>query len=827
MTADEWARLKGWFEQALDAPERRDALLLEAERESPALAAELRALLAAHDAPALHDDAVLALLPSTLEAVHDQGPLGGVIGPYRVIAELGRGGSGVVFRAERLDDEFHRPVALKVLRYVAWDARTRELLTEERRALARLQHPHIAALLDWSSPASPTAWLAMEFVDGVPIDVYCREHRRDTDRLLDIFEQVCEAVQFAHQQLIVHRDLKPGNILVTADGSAKLLDFGISKHLEDTTITQAADRRFTPAYASPEQLTNGAITVATDVYALGLILYELLAGEGPHAGDTLEDLMRRTQDVALRAPSVVAARAHAPLPRVPEDLDRIVLHALEQDPARRYPSVERLLADIRRFRSGFPIEAQRASRWYRAQKFLQRNTLVVAWAAVAVLALVGGTSIAVWQAAEARAQARLADERFADVRSLAHWVIFEGHDAIRRIPGTVAMRRALLDKAVEYLDRLNAQRTRDDSLAREMAQAYIRVGYSEGGLTGTNLGNTVASRRAYRAALGLLDDLWRAHPTDEPIGTARFAAAYNLSMMLDDPREGVALAARYAAEAKAWSERTPTAASLMATELTQMALGRTLRAGGRLAEALVALDAALAADSALLPLSRDDKTPRPMFGTSVERSQNRFDTGLAWFARGEVLLQMGRVDDAIAATLRSRDLFAEAAAIGLGGPSDDRMHARVHGLLAQALLDSRDKARLPAAREASAQELRTARRNVSDGNATSQRDLGEAERHAGLIALADGDANGAIAHLLDGQRQLAALRESDPAFALNTVLWSAITNDLGLALSAGGDAARAREQWRTVATVIPTGVAENPDLAIERVRAERRLGGAN
>jgi len=587
----------------MDEPARASELIAEAGRESPMLAAELRALLQEHDAPSFDTVAAAPSLPKSIEALPADGPASGAVGPYRVLRELGRGGSGVVFLAERKDDEFHRPVALKVLRYVAWDRRTRELLTDERRVLAQLQHANIAALLDWSGADDEVPWLAMEYVDGETIDRYCHSRKLSVSQTLDIFEQTCEAVQYAHRRLVVHRDLKPGNILVSSAGVVKLLDFGISKRIEDVTVTSAGDRRFTPAYASPEQINGEAVTAATDVYSLGLILYELLAGSVPHASGSVEDLVRRTQDRPITAPSGRASLPSIAPRAIHNDLDRIVLHALERDPERRYPSVEQLLADIRRFRHGFPIEARRPSAWYRTQKFAQRNALPVSLGLVAVVAHVGGTAVAGAKARDARREQQLAERRFEDVRSLARWVIFDAHDAIRRIPGTVAVRRDLLAKAVEYLDQLSVDHGANDALLKEIAQAYIRVGYSQGGLAGTNLGNTAASRKNYRAALEILNELWTRHPEDEWIGAARFAAVYNLAIMENDPVAGAALASRYLPAVDEWGKRIASAPPLQAAGLVHLAYGRTLRATGEFDRGLDQPDIAQA------PHRRGARTP--------------------------------------------------------------------------------------------------------------------------------------------------------------------------------------------------------------------------
>ena len=826
MNAADWGRLKDWFGAALENPEDIPTIVADAERLSPELAAELRSLLSEHATPALDPQAMRMPRPAQVEAHPLEGPADGIVGPYRIIRELGRGGSGVVFLAERLDDEFHRPVALKVLRYVAWDRRTQEILTAERAVLSQLQHANIATLLDWSSASDDAPWLAMEYVDGEPIDAYCHARALSVPQTLDVFEQVCEAVQYAHRHLVVHRDLKPGNILVTNAGVAKLLDFGISKRAEDAAVTNVAERRFTPAYAAPEQIQGEPITPATDVYALGLILYELLSGRVPHSSGSVEDLLRRTQDRPITAPSDHATLRHIWPQAIRGDLDLIVLHALERDPERRYPSAERLLADLRNYRAGFPIEARRPTEWYRAQKFVQRNVLPVALAGLALTFLIAGAGVAIWKAREARREQALAERRFADVRELAHWVIFDAHDAIRLIPGTVPVRRDLLAKAVEYLDRLNDGHSTDDALLKEIAQAYIRVGYSEGGLAGTNLGNTAASMKNYRSALAILDSLWQRHPGDEWIGAARFAAVYNLSMMLSDPAQGVALASRYAAEADAWVKRDSQSPPLQAAELVHMALGRALRATGEHDRALKEFDLAVDADRKAFPLTHSDNTPRPMFGTWLDRSQNYFDTGLAEFARTETLLDMGRADEAIANAEKTRDLFAQSMKAGRGGPSDQRMFARSHGLMARVLWASRRPELLGSALAEANIEMKAAEANVADGNATSVRDLAEAHEHMGNVLSARGDAKSGLAHLQQGIDGMTGLVKSDPLFLVNRLLLARMLNDFGDVAMSAGRRAEGADAFRQARDLMDSAALEAPGSAEVRRERSRATSGS-
>ena len=254
-TLEDWQRLKEWFGSAADAgSSERDALIAIACRESPELGAALRSLLAEHDRPEFETAAFYVPNPDA-----GKPELGRTVGPYRILRELGRGGAGIVFLAERSDNDFHHLVALKLLRCPAWDETLRRQFHAERRLMAQLRHPAIATLIDWGVTPEGTPWLAMEYVAGKPVDVFCAEVGFTIDQKLNLFLRVCEAVQYAHQNLVVHRDLKPANILVLESGSSvKLLDFGIAKLLDDASEqTATIDRKFTPAYASPEQVIGG------------------------------------------------------------------------------------------------------------------------------------------------------------------------------------------------------------------------------------------------------------------------------------------------------------------------------------------------------------------------------------------------------------------------------------------------------------------------------------------------------------------------------------------------------------------------------------------
>jgi serine/threonine-protein kinase len=373
---------------------------------------------------------------------HDQ------IGPYRVVGELASGGMGTVYVAERADGQFEQRVALKLVRRELDTDISRRRFLVERQILARLSHPNIARLVDGGLLRGGRPWFAMELIDGVPLTRYCDDHRLSIERRLELFLAVCEAVRYAHQNLVVHRDLKPSNMLVNADGHVTLLDFGIAKLIERDTasddalvepITRTELRAMTPEYAAPEQIRGEPVSTATDVYALGAVLYELLTGHRAHRFErrTPAEYERVVCETEPERPSVVVGRVlagsdgqgepgAAPEPNDPSarrgldarglrrrlagDLDTVVLHALEKAPERRYQSVEALTDDIRRYLSAQPIRARPGTRLYRLRKFARRHRLALAMSSALAVALAGGAMATVLQARAKAREAATAEE---------------------------------------------------------------------------------------------------------------------------------------------------------------------------------------------------------------------------------------------------------------------------------------------------------------------------------------------------------------------------------------------------------------------------------
>lgn len=413
-------RIDGLFESALARPKAaRDAWLKETCGDDDGLLNEVRELLAAHG----RADGILEADLGRLRAeAAGEAPSERRIGRYRVLRELGRGGMGVVYLGERDDGQFRRLVAIKVLRAGPDADELRARFVAERQILASLDHPNIAQLLDAGVTDGQLPYLVMEYVDGLPITTYCDRHRMDVPARLRLFQDVCAAAHHAHRNLVVHRDLKPGNILVTESGHVKLLDFGIAK-LQNPglsgvpfPVTRSSLRVMTPEYASPEQIRGEPLSTTSDVYSLGVVLYELLAGCRPREFDSVDagEVARRLTEQDTTRPSTAASlgavadtRATTPerLRRTLRgDLDAIVLMALRTEPSRRYGSADLLREDVHRHLEGLPVLAHRGSRRYYMAKFLRRHRTAAAVAALAALSLLSGAGIALWQASIARAE---------------------------------------------------------------------------------------------------------------------------------------------------------------------------------------------------------------------------------------------------------------------------------------------------------------------------------------------------------------------------------------------------------------------------------------
>jgi non-specific serine/threonine protein kinase/serine/threonine-protein kinase len=559
VTAERWQKVKELFEAASGLnPGKRDKFLRDSCQGDLSLLHEVESLLASSseagdfiETPALDSSTTLLGgfgrggtdsrgtadfdLVAYERSSAESDIIGSMVGAYRVVDEIGEGGMGKVYRAVRADDVYQRQVAIKVVkRGMDTDFIIRRF-RNERQILAGLSHPNITRLLDGGTTEGGLPYFVMEYIEGRPINEYCDQRRLSTNDRLLLFLKVCSAVQYAHQNLIVHRDLKPRNILVTPEGEPKLLDFGIAKILNLELSSQTMDptmlrfRMMTPEYASPEQARGESITTASDVYSLGVILYELLCGHRPYRLKTAlpQDIARLICEAeplrpstAVRAvdpqaststPELIAVnRSMTPeklCRRLSGDLDNIILKAMRKEPLRRYSSAEQLADDIRRHLKGNPVTARKDTFAYRTSKFVGRHQFGIIAALLLICAVAGG-------ALATLREHRRAERRFDQVRKMANSFLFEIHDAIEKVPDSLWARELLVKRALQYLDSLAQEAANDRSLLGELATAYRKVGDVQGSPARANMGNTSGALQSYSKALAIRQRLAELDPSD-------------------------------------------------------------------------------------------------------------------------------------------------------------------------------------------------------------------------------------------------------------------------------------------------------------------------
>jgi eukaryotic-like serine/threonine-protein kinase len=506
-TGDRWRRLEEIFHAALDlgGDDREDFL----EREAPGdadLQLEVREML--RHAENAEEQIAGTVARIAQKAVGAGDWVGRRFGPYRVVREIGRGGMGLVFEAWRDDAEYDKTVALKIAPDWRDLERLRERFRNERQILARLEHPNIARFLDGGT-ADGIPYFAMEFIDGKPVTEWVRERNLPVRGRIELFQRICAAVDYAHENLIVHRDLKPANILVDGNDAPKLLDFGIATLLspiDDGTAATTGARLWTPDYASPEQIRGGAVTVRTDIYSLGLIFYELLCGERAQIADVSSPLAldRSICETAPALPSVrAAAMGDRSLSRqLQGDLDTIAATAMSKEPERRYGSAAALSDDLARYLDGRPVAARPATIRYRLSKWVRRHLVATVAALLVIVSVAGGVASTVYQA-------RRAERRFQQVRGLANAFVFDVHDRIQNLPGSTEARRVIVSTALRYLENLRQDAGNDAALLRELAAAYQKIGDVQGNPAASNLGDSRGALASYRMAESILDPLSR------------------------------------------------------------------------------------------------------------------------------------------------------------------------------------------------------------------------------------------------------------------------------------------------------------------------------
>jgi serine/threonine protein kinase len=523
MTPERWQQIKCTLAEALDQSDEneRASYLAKACADDTSLRREVESLLAQPDD---EFDSVAQVIGVATGDPLSHIDTGRRVGAYELVRELGRGGMGSVWLAQRADHQFEKRVAVKLLKRGTDTDEVLQRFQAERQILARLEHPHIARLLDGGMTDDGLPFFVMEYVAGKPLTEFCQVNGLTVEERLRLFLKICAAVQFAHQNLVVHRDLKPGNILVTEDCEPKLLDFGIAKLLapgdEMLAVTVAENQRLTPAYASPEQVRGEPVTTVSDIYTLGTLLYEILTGQNAHRFSTphpppTELLRVVAQEEPLR-PSVAATEILIKS-RLRGDLDNIILKALRKEPGRRYSGVGSFANDIQRHLENRPVSARRDTFSYRASKFIQRNKISVAAATLILLSLVGGIIATAWQARVARAQRTRAERRFNDVRTLAGSLLNELNEEAEKLSGSIRLRSILVKRTLAYLDGITQEAGDNRALQRELANAYQKVGDIQGNTYYSNLGDLTGALESYRKSLTLREVLAKAEPQNEEI----------------------------------------------------------------------------------------------------------------------------------------------------------------------------------------------------------------------------------------------------------------------------------------------------------------------
>lgn len=843
MTPERWQEVKRLLDQALELEgPARESLLGDLKTSDPELAAEVASLLRAHESSS---DFLIAPVAAAFprETTGAQAWVGRTLGVFRIVALVGEGGMGAVYRAVRADGLYERPVALKAIRRGLSTEFFLKRFENERRILARLDHPNIARLLDGGMSEEGVPYVVMEYIDGTPIDQYCERTGATLRQRLELFRTVCGAVQYAHQNLIVHRDLKPANILVTAEGTPKLLDFGIAKIIDPGLEPDAEPGRtllpmMTPEFASPEQVRGEIVTTASDVYSLGVILYVLLTGKSPYrfTSGSVPDVIRAICETDPVRPSTAVTQA-VPEPSSPSDrgatgigvtperarlgralrgeLDAIVMMALRKEPQRRYLSAESFSADIRRYLENLPVRASRDTLRYRVSKFVARHRVGVIAAGVVALALIAALGVT-WR------EARIAQRRFDDVRSLAHTLMFDVHDAITDLPGSTGARKVVVETALQYLDRLSREARGDTALKRELASGYERIGDVQANIKMANLGDTAGALASYRKALALRQALLATHPDS----TADvIAAAASMREVADTALESgdTAAAARYAALAVSTAEGASRSEpkNLAVLQQLQLAYGTQAKvlAGvhdvsslGDTTSALTVREHELDVAERISALQPDDLVAQRQAAVSLAHL-------------GDALSLVGRRREALAAHLRARDQF-EALARRAPGPKAQRTLQAIYTRLSVGQYSAGDME----------QAIVSARRALEAANALHQADPKDARA---VLFVSGGYVNLTVDYLgagriADARESIAlAIKANDELVALNPKNGEIPGNESSVDMTASdvamksGDMAGALKYSKEAVAIlakVQAADAEDVDARIDLANADNALG---
>ncbi|HVF89879.1 MAG TPA: protein kinase [Blastocatellia bacterium] len=708
MTTERRQQVREIFSRAVRlGPEAREAFLAEVCEGDEALLDDVKSLIASEQdekATSINSsenkqtisfyEQTLALAPGEIQPLQSRR-----IGAYQILGEVGSGGMGFVYLAARADDEFDRRVAIKVVKTgMDTDFVVRRFRTE-RQILANLDHSNIARLIDGGTTDNGLPYFVMEYVEGQPILDYCDARQLSTAERLKIFRKVCAAIHYAHQNLIVHRDIKPNNILVTAEGEPKLLDFGIAKLLAATG--QAADvthhnmRLMTPAYASPEQVKGESITTASDVYSLGVLLYELLTGHRPYQVSTssFAHMVKVICEQEPEKPSTIINRADTrsveahetgealgpgtfskPRDSRPEklkrelsgDLDNIALKAIRKEPQHRYASAEQLAEDIRRYLEGLPVAASEGTLKYRAGKFIRRHRSAVIAAGLVFITLIAGIIGTTSQALIAGRERAKSERRFNDVRRLANSFMFEFHDSIQDLQGATPARELVVKRALEYLDNLAGEAGGDVSLQRELATAYQKVGDVQGDPYASSLGDTSSALESYRKALAIRERLSAADPSDKDVRSELATSDLKVGDILwvqGDWNGALDFYQKALAIQKEIQAVAPDDGIAYDLSVTYQAIGDTLMQMGNLSEALANQQTALAIREEMSKRSDDSKV--------------RLGLATSYIKSGDVLTKAGKMAECLEA-------YNKGIAIVEGSSKTDPANAKIKRVLKSA-----------------------------------------------------------------------------------------------------------------------------------------------
>ena len=826
MDADRWRRIEVLFDKVLDCPPTDRAAFLDREcADDPAIKSEVTRLLALHEkAPEsflntlplpIADDVTVSEAGAGPQESKERNPdwePQSHIGSYELVREIGRGGMGVVYLARRADDQYKKQVAIKLLRGGFENDDIIRRFRNERQILAGLDHPNIGHFLEGGATADGKPYYVMESITGQRIDDYCDDRRLTVVERLKLFLDVCAAVHYAHQRLIIHRDIKPSNILVTEDGTVKLLDFGIAKLLDpemmDRTVeTRPYERLMTPEYASPEQIRGQQVTTATDVYSLGILLYQLLCGRHPYnferrSWEEIEQVVCRLEPLrpsdALRnfatakyagentqtiASTTSRANTHGESierlrERLANDLDNIVMMALRKEPERRYGSVEQLSDDIRRYLEGRPIIARPNTMRYLAGKFIRRNKAAIAATTLVIAALIGGAVVTAWQAQIARRERDKSERRFNQVRKLANAVVFKYHDGVEHLAGSTAVRQMMVKDALEYLDNLSQESGNDLSLLQELAEAYEKVGRAQGNPTQNSLGDYAGGLVTQKRALAIRESLVQADPKNEAFSRA-LSRSYLLVSQLTNYTGQTKDALEYLQKARVLLEK------MTADNPTNFGarsnLGTTYTMIGSIREAQNDLPSSLEYFRKALAQAEADVAANP---NDAERRRDLF---VSHIYVGDAFYSMNNLTEAVSHHRKALEISEKLASENL----NNSQFQRDVGVALQRLASSQERAgdyRGALENYRKVETLNEKAAAADPSNALNKRDLVVSHLKIGRTLAALNETDSALDYL----RKMASLAESLGTDPSNTEARS----DLAMAHQMIGETLTKRGEWR-------------------------------